>query len=503
MGTAIPARTIGNYGLVAAAFGATFFSTVLWMVHTWFSQRGAHGPVIAAISLYMIWSRRDQLRRLTAEPKELWGSLVLTLGCMMLLAGKLSSLLLLQDVPFIVVLLGLVLLLGGVAYLGVLGLPIAYLVFSFPLFSELLEGLSIHLQSATAWVAWLLIKATGIPVLRSGQFLELQSSSLEVARECNGINHMVALVGLAIPLASWTQRTAVRKTVLVLASGFIALFANGMRVAVIGILSHVRPDAPLHGPSDIFYVTFVFFFGMVLLVLVSRVMGWRSAKEGELQAPEPDNGDSSPAAAGASPVRSFVIAVAVLTATSGYLYFFSPSPVNLERPLSSLPSVIGRWVGHDADLSEPPFDEFTADLELRRTYRDDRNNEVRLYLGYFPLQTDEKKVVGFRFDPLQRGASVVSLPLETGSVNIKQTTVSMGSRTERVYFYYDINGRIMVDRYAAKLATLFEALVHQRTNAAIVVLSFPEKMTVRTEDERSVLELTAQILPVIRKYLEN
>jgi EpsI family protein len=490
-----------SYFLLSLAFALTFFSTGAWIVHTWFSQRGAHGPVIAAISIYMIWTKRHQLQQLTMQPQFLLGLGVLVTGCMMLIAGRLSSLLLLQYLSFIITLLGLVLLIGGVQCFKILVLPIAYLVFTFPLFSELLESVSVYLQTFTAWIAYILLKLTSIPVYRSGIDIELPQVSLEVARECNGINHMVALVGLAIPLAYWTQNTFIRKTGLIVSGLFIAMIANGTRVAFIGILAYFYPGASLHGPYALFYVSFVFFFGMILLLLMSRVMGWRQPKKTDGQPSHSAVVNISSVTAIQYSVKSIAIAVVILIATSAYLYFYKPVPVFLSRSLSAFPTSIGQWVGHDTDLSEPPFNEFIADTELKRIYRDDHDNEMKLYIGYFPMQKDDKEVVSWRFDPLQRGAVTMKMPIGTDVVSIKKLVLQKSGRTEHIYFYYDINGKIVVNRYAAKLATLFDAFLHRRTNAAIVVLSLSLQISEGKEDEGYDIEFLKEVFPIIQRYL--
>jgi hypothetical protein len=52
----------------------------------------------------------------------------------------------------------------------------------------------------------------------------------------------------------------------------IGIFANGLRVALIGIYAIYNKGADLHGPAETLYVSFIFFFGMVVLVLFNQVI---------------------------------------------------------------------------------------------------------------------------------------------------------------------------------------------------------------------------------------
>ena len=81
-----------------------------------------------------------------------------------------------------------------------------------------MDGFSIYFQLAASWIAYNLLHLTGITALRSAQFIELPNITLEVARACNGINHIMALVSLSIPLAFWSRHTWQKKIILIISA---------------------------------------------------------------------------------------------------------------------------------------------------------------------------------------------------------------------------------------------------------------------------------------------
>lgn len=484
--------------ILGAVFIAAFYGTMGHVLNTWFSARGSHGPIIVGISVYMVWIQRHTLGKLTAEPRILWGSVVTVFGCLVLIAGKASFTLIIQYAAFILTLLGLVLTIGGLPYLKVLGLPIVYLSFTFPFFSAMLERVSDQLQSFTALIAYYLLMIGGMPVLLSGQYIEIPTVSMEVARECNGVNHMVALVALAVPLAFWSHRTWQMRAVLIAAAVVIAQIANGIRVAAIGYLSYYVTGSQLHGPYDILYVPFVFFFGLVLLIATSKILS-RFAKEDPHGADgngESATGSKSDPAPGNYNFRSVLIALLILAGTGIFLYAVKPKPAPLSHALESFPLTIGQWTGDTADLTEAPFTEFSADEEIKRVYKDRTGRMIRLYAGYFPMQDDDKKVLGYRYDHLHRNAETVNMPTKSGIMTVKRAAMQKRGKTTYTYFCYVINGKVIADWAEAKKAVIADVLLNHRSSAAIIVLSHTvsgQEDTIAQSETGAIIDMMDQL----------
>lgn len=481
-----------------AVFVFVYFQTFSWIFQTWSTYRGSHGPIILSIGLYIIWTKRGVLKATMAEPNLLFGTLLTALGCLMLVSGRFGSILLLQYVSLIVSLWGLVLLFWGVGWLKVIWYPIGYLVFMFPIFSELLSGFSIYLQNAAAWIAYNILAFSGVAVMRYAQFIELPNVTLEVAKACNGINHIVALVSLAIPLAYWTIASTGRRLILIISAFFIGVFANGIRVAIIGFLAVYKKGGPLHGPYDIFYASFIFFFGMALLFAVSALL---KEKGTDLKQPQVANSGGWMGHEPSNILSTTITATVILALTAGYLVLLKPVPVQLSQPLRNFPLSIGGWTGHDTSFSEPPFMYFKADEELKRVYRDEHGREIRLYIGYFPSQKQDSEVVNYRFDPLQQDSGRMRIALESDSVEIKSTKVGARKNGGRTYFWYDINGRVFSDRYSAKFATIMDALLRRRTNAAIVVVDTGMRRDEGDAKNGYGIDFIKESFPLIQSFL--
>jgi len=219
----------------------------------------------------MIWVKRHELQKLTVAPGIVVGATLTAIGCSLFLIATVSNTILLEQLTLIITILGLVWLLFGRSIFKAIWVPLSYLVFAVPLFSELLKPLVIHLQLASAALAALFLKAIDMPVFRSGILIGLPHISLKVARGCSGINHIVALFAIGVPLALFTKTTKVGRAIIILASLGIGIPLNGLRIALIGIWTYINPGSDPHGPMDLFLVSFVFTVGFVFLLFVSSL----------------------------------------------------------------------------------------------------------------------------------------------------------------------------------------------------------------------------------------
>ena len=121
----IPAGNInGRLLLVGAilslAVAAAFSEILFWIVEEWFSFDRSYSFMILLLSLFMIWSCKEDLKLIPIEPCLVLGSLTTLAGCLIVVAGRLSSTLMVQGIALVVVLLGLVLLILGTRHLKML-----------------------------------------------------------------------------------------------------------------------------------------------------------------------------------------------------------------------------------------------------------------------------------------------------------------------------------------------------------------------------------------------
>jgi exosortase len=481
------------------AFLFAYFETLSRFLRAWLSYEESHGLLILAVSLYMLWRKRVELSGISPRPSLLWGIFLTGLSGLLMHFGRVSSTWLLEGLAPISALLGLILLLGGTRYFRALAAPVGYLVFMLPVFDEALGGFSLHLQCIAAWIAANLLILYGVAVHLSAQYISLPYITLEVAKACNGINHITALVALAIPLAYLTQMTWAKRTLIIASSFLLGIFANGLRVALIGVLAMYR-TGPIHGPSDLLYVSFVFFAGLALLLLVSFLAGSSAPKRKETLPKKSETTLTRPL-----PERvmalSMLAGTILLLAIGGYSNLHKNEPVFLEQSLENFPRQLNSWVALTEPEKKGRFGPFLADEQLHRVYRESASNaRAEVQIAYLSLQKDRKKIINYPSDSVYSISEVIKVPMEEGATEVRRAEVQENGRFKRVYFWYVASGKVLPDRLLAKIGTLYEGLLHKRTNGGFVAVSIEEpgpSGNLNGSDQ----EFVQSLLPATRDYL--
>ena len=477
-------RLILQLFVFASAFIALYLNPLEQMIANIRTSEGSHGLLILGVIGYLLWLKKNELSGLDQRPAVLPGIMLTFTGCFTLFAGHLTNTMVLQQMSMIPTLLGFILLIYGYSIFKAFFIPVCYLIFLTGFIDMLLWSQAIHFQRVSAKIAVFLLELTGMPVLHSNLIIDLPHISLEVARACSGVSHIVSLMALSVPLAIMSQLTPFRKCVLVVASFFIGFFANGVRIALIGIYALYNKGADLHGPNETLYVTFIFFFGMVLLIFFSHLLSRKKKKtslgksvEEEVHA-EGSADDVSPAAETGEDRAihigyrywHWVAAGLIFVVTLGLVYFYKITPVELETSFQEFQEEIGGFSGTALKHIDVRLRPFAADDELLRIYRDSSGREVKVYIGYSSMQDKSGKIFDARRGALHEQVQEVTLGESSQAPVINRTSLEIRSGLTDVYFWYVMDDRIITNQYFGKLYTFWNGLFKRRTNGAVIVL---------------------------------
>lgn len=500
-------RLLISLGLLGVAFVFLYLVTFDWLLDQWLNDKVySHGFIVPLISLYIVWINRERLAMLKPQPAYLWGGLLLLMSVPLLLVGRVGAVVQAEALSFFLALPGVILFVWGWAHLKALALPLLYLQFMVPWMDLFIERLQWTFQIISAEIGTFLLKVMGYPVFHDSIYIQLPGITLMVARECSGINFLISVIAIALPLVFLTQNTWRRAVVVLLSGVAITVLANSVRVALAGIMgSHYGPEM-LHGPGHIFRGWFVAQVGWIGVFLVNwAVLKFRSDSGYRLH--EKWKLDKR-TKVGLSPrggsLRPIIIVLVFLCGVGIYLHGFAlPQPIPLKRSLATFPYRVGDWKGRESDWlrSEEFFP--NADAELARTYRDPSGREAYLYVGYFESQSLDKRMISFHDNELYKKTKAVPTNLDPpvpGTVN-RSFLIIDRTRYEIVFWYSfpsgDLNGRS-----DTKLKTIFDALIHRRNNGAVIVLAKP--LYDRSEEASvsgQLKDFLRVVAPVLREYL--
>jgi exosortase A len=269
----IPYRTtLLKSAILVACLVPLYFRVAQGLVYDWLNLADfSHGFLIPIVSLYFVYERRKELSALS--PSTAWGGLgLIVLGILLLLLGNLATEYFTMRFSILVVLGGIILFLLGKEFYKTLLFPVVFLIFMIPIPSVLMDRITFPMQLFASKVAARSLYLIGIPVLREGNIIQLANTSLEVAEACSGIRSLISLLALSVVFAYLSQKTTLKRVLLVLSTFPIAIIANAARVTGTGILAHHYGDKVAQGFFHGFSGWILFVVAFICLFLLGAML---------------------------------------------------------------------------------------------------------------------------------------------------------------------------------------------------------------------------------------
>jgi exosortase A len=258
--------------LIALALIAPFLlylGTVRSIVSIWnSSETFAHGYVILPISLWLIWRRRENFSLYPPKP---WPPALALLGLLGAgwLAAQLGEVQVVSQYMFVAMFPVAALALFGPRLAGSLTFPLLFLLFAVPFGEIFVAPLIQFTADFTVWA----VRATGIPVLRSGTRFELPTGNWSVVEACSGVRYLISSITLGCLYAYLTYRSTLRRALFIGLSVIVPVIANGLRAYMIVMIGHLSGMELATGVDHIIYGWL--FFGLVMFIMFWIGSFWR------------------------------------------------------------------------------------------------------------------------------------------------------------------------------------------------------------------------------------
>ena len=126
--------------------------------------------------------------------------------------------------------------------------PLCFLFGLVPCPQLLLNPIVAALQQGSAWTAYLLFAAFGVPVAENGVVLTIPGLTLQVAQECSSIRSSSMLLVTTMVLAQLLLRSSWRKALVICLAIPLSVAKNGLRIFTIAMLGTRVDPGYLTGP---------------------------------------------------------------------------------------------------------------------------------------------------------------------------------------------------------------------------------------------------------------
>ena len=256
-------RRVAIAGLAALALLLCYASTLRGMFNQWWTDEDmSHGFAVPLVIAWIVWRERVRWLTLPASPTW-WGFPLLAGAAAMQVISSLGLGLFASSVAFLISVAGIVLCLGGFAFLRVWAFPLALSLFMLPKLAIVYNKTTLPLQLLASRLATTALSGIGYRVVREGVILDVAGHRVSVVEACSGVRYLLSLAFIAVVFAYLADVKSWMRWALLIAAVPIAIVANAIRVAVSAAVPALDSGTPHEAAG---WAVFVLCLFMIFLV---------------------------------------------------------------------------------------------------------------------------------------------------------------------------------------------------------------------------------------------
>jgi len=267
--THINIKTLYPWLIVLAGLCFMYVPTFIDLFrNTWNRDEHAHGPIVFAISLWLLYRKWPEMLGARSEQKSSpTGWSILFISLLFYIVGRSQNIVWLELGSLIWLLLATGLILLGVRSVKIVWFPLFFMLFMIPLPGPIIAAVTMPMKIAVSYAAELLLYAMGYPIARNGVILQIGQYQLLVADACAGLHTLLTLESLGLLYLNLVRHESfTRNLILVLLIVPISFTANVIRVMVLTLITYHFGDEAgqgfLHG-----FAGMVLFLSALLLII--------------------------------------------------------------------------------------------------------------------------------------------------------------------------------------------------------------------------------------------
>lgn len=262
--------------ILAVGWAAMFGPAYHGLANTiWASDAQGHGPIILAVSAWLMWQKRDALAALDRRPALGTAIVLAVLAVLAYVVGRSQTVWTLEVAAQNLMVLALVLAFFGWQGAKVIWFPMFFLIFMIPWPGEWIDAATQPLKMAVSTVASSLLYVMGYPVGRTGVILTVGPYQLLVADACSGLNSLFTLEALGLLYMNLMRYQSLARNIslaiLILPISFIA---NVVRVMILVLVTYHFGDEAGQGFVHSFAGMVLFIVALAIMLVTDHVLGW-------------------------------------------------------------------------------------------------------------------------------------------------------------------------------------------------------------------------------------
>lgn len=257
-----------------AGFGILAIPTLIRLAEqVWPMEIGAHGPIVLATGIWLLFHIRAELTALAEKPPVALAGLGFLAAVGLYAFGRPYDLLALEALGVYLFFLSTALLILGVRPIRRNLFPFLYLGFLIPAPGWVLDMITSPLRMMVSTVSTGLLEFAGYPIDRQGIVIYIAQYRLLVEDACSGMNSLIGLVAVMLFYIYIIHRASMRYTLLLAAAIIpIAIIVNIVRVIALILLTYYAGDEVAQGFLHVTTGIVLFAAALALTILLDKVL---------------------------------------------------------------------------------------------------------------------------------------------------------------------------------------------------------------------------------------
>jgi len=240
----------------------------------WSTEEQMHGPVILALSLWLIYRKFPLTFGLNpGNSSFVMGWAIFFTGMMFYIVGRSQQIMQFEIGSFIWIIAAILLIKRGVGALKVMLFPLFFMLFMVPLPGTVVIMLTMPMKMAVSYVAENILFFANYPIARNGVILQIGQYQLLVADACAGMQTLFTLEALGLFYLNVVKHTSVfRNVVLAILIVPISFIANVIRVTTLTLITYYLGDEAGQGFLHGFAGMVLFLSALILILCIDALL---------------------------------------------------------------------------------------------------------------------------------------------------------------------------------------------------------------------------------------
>jgi EpsI family protein len=188
----------------------------------------------------------------------------------------------------------------------------------------------------------------------------------------------------------------------------------------------------------------------------------------------------------------------------------SREAVPIRKPLDSFPTALDGWQGRAATIFDvDPLNVLKPKEYLFRRYVDAAGRSLWVYIAYWDTERKGAQpyslkncLPGSGWEPVEASLVSIALPPPQTPITVNRYLIQKDDAQQVVFCWYHSQGRAIAGELAAKIGLVKNAILHSRTDGALIRISSPVHRS--TRDSSEMLVRYVQVMyPILEGYLPD